>query len=122
MSLCLLHRMESLRNALRTHLRLSTVILYISMGYLIEQSGETNSMAFTQLPVMKEGWLVLYPLYLACRAQCFIFYLLYHSVPYQIGVFTLLVVWRYLLCLTLFSVPREICLPVFYEYLRPSTP
>ena len=86
---------------------------------MIEQSGETKSLDFMQLPVIEEHFLPLYPLYLACRTQCLIFYLLYHSLRYQAGILTLLIIWRSLLRIILLSIPGEISLPVYREYLRP---
>lgn len=58
---------------------LSVLIIYVYLGYLVEQSGETQSLLFMKLPVIEEHWLPLYPLYLASRTQCLIIYLLYHS-------------------------------------------
>jgi len=100
------------------YVRLSFTLLYVLFGYMIDQSGERSSLNFMRLPVVEEHFLPLYPFYLVCRTQCFIFYRLYRIIPYLTGGWLLYILWRCLLIFVFQTVPKAMARSVFHEYLR----
>jgi len=102
------------------YIRVGFTLLYLGIGYWIDVSGETRSLAFMRLPVIEEHWLPLYPLYLICRTQAFIFYTAWWMMVYPVGLFVLLSLWHVMLVMVVLTVPKNIALQVMREYLRPT--
>jgi len=92
---------------------LSLILLYIVAGYIIEIS----SLPLHVLPVITDLWAPLYPLYLICRTQSFMLYLVLATTPYTMGMLTLSVMWFHTLATMSRAAGPTIVYPVLYEYI-----
>lgn len=101
----------------RHWLHVSFIILYLVIGYLIDIAQERRSLDYFRLPPIERHFFLLYPLYLLCRTQCMILYLISILIPYQAGSMLLFVSWRYTIRYLMTSIPSSIAIPVIREYM-----
>lgn len=83
------------------YLRCALIVLYVALGLVLDDVGETRSLTWFATYGGTLGgdrlWYLLYPLYWLCRAQCFICYLLSILLPYVIGLLVHIYLTRFLL-------------------------